>query len=133
VDSTGDPREAIDAAARHRPDVVLLDLSLVARHGDTLLGRLRESAPAARIIVLSSLEDEALIAKALRRGADAHLRKDVFSEELIAAILSDARPPAAGGSAGVGSTGGGANRSLSPREAEILQLIARGESDAEIA
>jgi DNA-binding NarL/FixJ family response regulator len=133
VDSTGDPEEAIEAAARHRPDVVLLDLSLVARHGEPLLARLRESSPAARIIILSSLEDEALIAKALRHGADAHLRKDVFSEELIAAILSDAWPPAAGGPDGTGSTGAGANRSLSPREAEVLQLIARGESDAEIA
>ena len=114
---TGDPGVAVEACARLGPDVVLLDLSFVERYGDRIVRSLREASVGARIIVLSSLEDDAIIAAALRAGAERHLRKDVFREELLAAVRGDA--PRRGAS-------------LSAREIEVLQLVARGCGDAEI-
>jgi DNA-binding NarL/FixJ family response regulator len=117
IAETGAPEAAVEAAARHRPGVVLLDLSLVERHGHALIRRLRASSGGARIVVLSSLEDEGTVGGALRAGAERHLRKDAFREELLAAVRGE--PPARGGS-------------LSAREIEVLQLVARGRGDAEI-
>jgi DNA-binding NarL/FixJ family response regulator len=122
VADTGDPLAAIEAAGRLRPDVVLLDLALVERHGDWLLGRLREGSKGRRIIVLSSLEDEGRVARALRAGADRHLRKDAFGEELIAAIRGE--------SAGQAEARRGAP--LTACERDVLALIAKGRTDAEI-
>jgi DNA-binding NarL/FixJ family response regulator len=128
VAETGDPLAAIDASARLRPDVVLLDLSLVERHGDWVITRLRESLAGGRIIILSSLEDERRIVRALQAGADGHLSKDAFREDLIAAVRGDGAPPGATSVAAPGERAA----ALSAREAEVLQLIARGTSDAEI-
>jgi len=117
VAETGDPQVAVEAAARHRPGVVLLDLSLLQGHDYALIARLRERSGGARILVLSSLEDDAIVDEALRAGAERHLRKDVFREELIAAVRGEAPPRRA---------------RLSAREIEVLLLIARGCGDAEI-
>ena len=114
---TGDPAAAVEACAGLGPDVVLLDLALVERHGDGLVRALREASIGARIIVLSSLEGDAVVASALRAGAERHLRKDVFREELLAAVRGET--PRRG-------------VHLSAREIEVLRLVARGCGDPEI-
>ena len=143
VGEAADGEQAVAAAAEHAPDVILLDLVMPELDGIGALRRLREAAPATRVIVLTSFgEDERLFA-ALRAGAVGYLLKDVEPPELVRAI----RPPHAGQSPlspAVAArvveelaSGGGAGRApaaeLTPRELEVLCLIARGRSNKRIA
>jgi two-component system, NarL family, response regulator LiaR len=143
VGEASDGEEAVAAAAEHAPDVILLDLVMPELDGIGALRRLREAAPAARVIVLTSFgEDERLFA-ALRAGAVGFLLKDVEPPELVRAIRtahagqSPLSPAVAARVVEELASGGGAGRSaadeLTPRELEVLCLIARGRSNKRIA
>ena len=137
-----DGEAAVAEAQRLAPDVVLLDLAMPQLDGIAALPRLREAAPAARVIVLTSFgEDERLFA-ALRAGAAGFLLKDSEPAELVRAIraahagqapLSPAvavrvvEEIAHGGQRPVQAD------ELTPRELEVLSLIARGRSNKRIA
>ena len=141
VGEASDGVEAVAAAAEHAPDVILLDLVMPELDGIGALRRLREVAPAARVIVLTSFgEDERLFA-ALRAGATGYLLKDVEPAELVRGIRtahagqSPLSPAVAARVVEELASGGGAGRAdeLTPRELEVLCLIARGRSNKRIA
>jgi two-component system, NarL family, response regulator LiaR len=142
VAEAADGEAAVAEAWRTAPDVVLLDLAMPRLDGVAALPRLREAAPAARVIVLTSFgEDERLFA-ALRAGAAGFLLKDVEPAELVRAIRTahagQAPLSPAVAARMVEQIAHGGDRTpqvdeLTPRELEVLRLIAGGRSNKRIA
>ena len=141
VGEAADGEEAVTAAQEHAPDVILLDLAMPVLDGIGALRRLRETTPAARVIVLTSFGEDERLFTALRAGATGYLLKDVEPAELVRAIRtahagqSSLSPAVAARVIEELASGGrrGAVDSLTPRELEVLCLIARGRSNKRIA
>jgi NarL family two-component system response regulator LiaR len=137
-----DGEAALAAAERVQPDVVLLDLVMPKVDGVAALRALRERAPEARVIVLTSFGDDDRVFAALRAGAVGYLLKDVEPAELVRAIrtahagqspLSPAVAARVIDELAHGGHRAGAAEELTPRELEVLRLIARGRSNKRIA
>ena len=141
VAEAADGREAVAAAARLTPDVVLLDLAMPELDGVAALGELRERAPAARVIVLTSFGEDDRLFAALRGGAAGFLLKDTEPGDLVRAIRTahaghSPLSPATATRVVEELTRGGRPRAadvLTQRELEVLRLIARGRSNKRIA
>ncbi|HET9996804.1 MAG TPA: response regulator transcription factor [Nocardioides sp.] len=136
VGEAADGDAAIHRTLETRPDVVLMDLNLPRTPGLEATRRIVASAPECSVLVLTMQGDEASVVAALRVGARGYVLKDAGQEQVLAAI----RTVAAGGSiVGPGVTGTGSlagwpgGASLTGRESEVLALVARGASNAEIA
>jgi NarL family two-component system response regulator LiaR len=140
VGEAADGHEALERAAELRPDVVLMDLVMPGLDGISAMRELRSTAPAARVVILTSfLEDERLL-PALRAGAAGYLLKNVEPQELARAIrLADAgeamlHPTVAARLVESLSTGSAAARDeLTPREQDVLRLLGRGYANKRIA
>jgi DNA-binding NarL/FixJ family response regulator len=127
VAEAADGEEAVAAAERVRPDVVLIDLVMPRLDGIEAIRRLREQAPDARAIVLSSFIDDDKLFPAIRAGAAGYLLKDVQPQELVAAI----RTVHDGGALLHPQVAARLLEEmtvapLTPREREVLLLIGRG-------
>lgn len=163
VGEAGDASAAHTAARELQPDVVLLDNHMPGVAGVDAIAGLKEVAPAARILMLTVSENEQDMAEGLRRGADGYLLKTIDTEALCDSIcrvwdgdsvispemmgklvgLLRATPAAAPAlntaarEAAVPNITGPASddaiQQLSPREREILALIAKGASNKHIA
>jgi DNA-binding NarL/FixJ family response regulator len=126
--------EALEQFFELRPDVALVDLRLPDMSGFDLIKKIRDKSPNARIIVLSSHEGDADIQRALEAGAQGYVAKGIVREELLATIRSvhagKRRLPAA-----VAQTLAEhmADEPISPRELEVLSLMAAGKRNKEIA
>jgi DNA-binding NarL/FixJ family response regulator len=138
VAEAADGDGAVAAALRTDPDVVLLDLVMPRLDGLGALARLRETR--ARVIVLTSFGDDDKLFAALRGGAAGYLLKDVEPSELVRAIRSahDGQSPLSPAVATrvveeVAHGGTTAPGELTPRELDVLMLIARGRSNKVIA
>jgi DNA-binding NarL/FixJ family response regulator len=158
VGAAADGDEAVEKATALRPDVVLMDLRMPRCDGVEATRRLRELQPDIKVIVLTTYADDRSVIEALRAGARGYLTKDAGGAEiqkallqvvsgqavidpavqhhLVDAIAVSPPPPAAGQAespatrqASAGALPGG----LTPREAEVLGLIAEGLSNTEIA
>ena len=105
VGEAGDGVEAIEAAARLRPDVVLLDLAMPVMDGLEALPEIRKVSPESRVVVLSGFNARQMSAEALSRGASSYLEKGGIADRLVPHILqlfpddTDARPVTPGGEA----------------------------------
>src|SRR5712691_10687676 len=134
-----DGEEAIDAAVRLRPDVVLMDLVMPRLDGVAAMRALRERVPGARVIVLTSFVDDDKLLPALRSGAAGYLLKNAQPQDLARAV----RAAHAGEAlldpvvaARLVDTLAGDEEPLdrlTPREREVLQLIGRGFPNKRIA
>jgi DNA-binding NarL/FixJ family response regulator len=150
VASASDGEEALALTEQHHPQVVLMDLRMPRLDGIEATRRLRELHPEVRVISLTTYADDESVLGALRAGARGYLTKDASGEDIRAAILAVAAGDAALDPAvqlhvvsalareqGAGATEGGPASELpddlTPREAEVLALIAEGLSNAEIA
>jgi DNA-binding NarL/FixJ family response regulator len=139
VGEAADGEEAIAIAAEHAPDVILLDLVMPRLDGIAALRRLREAAPAARVIVLTSFGEDERLFTALRAGASGYLLKDVEPPELVRSIRTahnggaPLSPAVAARVVEELASGGERADELTPRELEVLCLIARGRSNKRIA
>ena len=134
VGSAGDGDTAVREAIARRPDVVLMDLNLPVTPGLEATRRIVAALPSCGVLVLTMLADDATVLAALRVGARGYLLKEATQEEVLAAI----RSVAAGGAVygpGVALRLLDDHRpgNLTPREAEVMALIARGASNPEIA
>lgn len=146
VDSAADGEQALALAAKHRPDVVLMDLRMPRLDGIEATRALRDQMPDVAVIALTTYADDESVLGALRAGARGYLTKDASGEDIRAAILcvaaGDAALDPAIQSHVVAALAGGEAPSasrpalpdeLTPREAEVLALIAEGLSNDEIA
>jgi two-component system, NarL family, response regulator LiaR len=141
VGEAEDGKEALAAAERLDPDVILLDLVMPRVDGIAALHGLRERSPRSRVIVLTTfLEDDKLL-PAVRAGAAGYLLKDVEPKELVSAIRTVhagealLHPAAAARVMAelVESSRPRPAALLTPRETEVLALIARGQPNKVIA
>ncbi len=86
IGSVGDGRQLLDAAKRHRPDIIVTDISMPGLSGLEVIPHLKAASPETRVIVLTMHEDAELAARALRAGASGFLLKDSAGEELVNAV-----------------------------------------------
>jgi DNA-binding NarL/FixJ family response regulator len=126
--------EAIEAYARLRPDIVLMDLRMPVMDGLTATRAILADDPNARIIVLTTYDGDEDIHRALAAGARGYLLKDMMRTELLNVIRAVARgqrgipaPVAARLAEHTPRIG------LTPRELEVLRLVADGLSNAQVA
>lgn len=143
VAESNNGREVLRLVEQHRPDVVMMDISMPEMNGLEATSRIAHDHPETRVIILSMHESEEYVWQALRAGASGYLLKDADLSELGLAIHKVARgenylSPAVSKHV-LGSyvrRVGGENSSLellSPRQREVLQLIAEGNSTKEMA
>jgi DNA-binding NarL/FixJ family response regulator len=149
--TASDGEEAIALCDEHRPEVVLMDLRMPRLDGIGAIGRLRERHPDVRVIALTTFADDESVLGALRAGARGYLTKDAGAQDIRSAILTVAAgdaalDPAVQRHVVAALAGGSAAQEepsadpayelpdeLTPREAEVLTLIAQGLTNAEIA
>ncbi|MHB8892500.1 MAG: response regulator [Candidatus Limnocylindrales bacterium] len=142
VGEARDGREALAVIATHSPDVVVMDITMPGLNGIQAIAQLRVDRPNVRVIVLSMHDNEEYVRQALRAGAVGYLLKDSTAMELELAV----RSVAAGGSylsPAVSrhvvsdylrrTSAESPSDGLTPRQREILQLIAEGRTNVQIA
>lgn len=145
VGEAADGRETIELAAEHSPDVVVMDIAMPNLNGIEATRRIVEKRPGIGVVILSMHYDESYVLRSIKAGARAYLLKDALKGELIAAI----RAVAEGRSffspkisrvlqedyvEALGCKGGDDSYELlTDREREILQLVAEGKTNKEIA
>jgi len=139
VGTAADGEEALALAARHDPDVVLMDLRMPRMDGIEAIRRLAERGERPRTIALTTYADDSSVLGALRAGARGYLTKDAGAEQIRAAVEAVARGEAALDPAVQHHVLAALTEppelpdGLTPREAEVLALIAEGLTNAEIA
>jgi DNA-binding NarL/FixJ family response regulator len=146
VGAASDGDEAVDLVADLQPDVVLMDLRMPRCDGVEATRRMREHDANVKVLMLTTYADDRSVIDALRAGARGYLTKDAGAEEIQRALeqISEGRPaidPAVqqhllDALSTPSSRAAPAARlpdGLTPREAEVLTLIARGMSNSEIA
>jgi DNA-binding NarL/FixJ family response regulator len=142
VGAAANGEDALRLVAEHRPDIVLMDLRMPHMDGVEATRQVRALYPDIHVVVLTTYSDDASVFAALSAGARGYLTKGAHAQEiartiasvrdgaaqfdpviqrrLLEAVLSERRPPAL-------------PDGLTPREAEVLRLIAGGRSNSEIA
>ena len=136
VGEAGDVAAALEAVERLRPDVLILDLHMPGEPSLPAIARLGASHSRTRVIVLTAQRDPSFAAEALRLGAAGYLPKEAAESQLLEAIRAAVAgevylEPRLG--ARLAAAAGRTPPQLSPREAEVLRLIARGQTNREIA
>ena len=146
VIEAGDGRQALELVTQRRPDIAVLDISMPGLNGLDVVARIVHDSPRTRSIILSMHSTPSYVAQALRAGAVGYLLKDSAAEELALALRAVTRgetylSPAISrqvvegflGRAPAAPDAGGEADVLTPRQREILQLVAEGGSSKEIA
>jgi len=144
VGQAGTAAEALRETLTARPDVVLVDLNIPDRDGIELLGALRAQLPTAKLLVLSGYDDEFRVAEALRAGAQGYLVKTSRIDEVVDGIrrIAVGGAPLSARVAGAvvkamrkptGGEGSSGLEALTPRERQVLRLLAAGVSTRDTA
>jgi len=145
ADAVASGIEGIQRAEELRPDIVLLDLRMPDMGGLEVLQKLRENESAIPVVILTTSNEETDLIKSLRSGAQGYLLKDMEPDELVSALrdiengknvvaqdLTDALARMVQGDTNIADEEGPFSE-LTPREMEILCLLAEGQSNKLIA
>jgi DNA-binding NarL/FixJ family response regulator len=146
VGEASDGAEAIEKAKALRPNVVLMDVRMPKRSGIEAAGAIRDELPDAKILMLTMSDEEADLYEAIKAGASGYLLKEISIEEVPDAIRSvwagQSRISPSMASkllsefAAMSQRGGdnkGAGAQLTPREMQVLKLVAQGLNNKDIA
>jgi len=144
VAEAGDGDEAVTLATEHQPDVVLMDVSMPRTGGVEATRIIRSRLPDVQVVILTMHVDASIVTEAVRAGAAGYLVKDCRTDDIVAlldavasgeaalsadlasSMLTEAQRPDPGPAAA-------SEPLLTPREEEVLQLIAGGSSTTEVA
>lgn len=136
VGEAGSGDEAVTRARELAPDVILMDLRMPGGDGVNAIGRILADRPGTRVIVLTTYETDQDIVRAVEAGAAGYLLKDTSRADLLAAIASAARgetvlsPSVA--TRLVSRMRAPAAETLTRRETQVLELVAKGMTNAEV-
>ena len=147
IGEAADGREALELARNRRPDVVLMDVQMPVMDGIEATRAILADPTTTRVLVLTTFDMDAYVYDAVRAGASGFLLKDATAAELLAAIRTVARGDAilapavtarllaqfTAGAPPASSTLPADLAALTVRELEVTKLIARGQTNAEIA
>jgi two-component system response regulator NreC len=140
VGEASDGREAVELAAQLKPEVVVMDVAMPGLNGIEATRRICESSPRTRVLALSMHRDSVYVREILRAGARGYLLKDAFDADLVSAVRAVARgegfiAPAIADCvlADYRQHVSDPIDLLTAREREVLQLIAEGKTNKEIA
>jgi len=135
-------REAVEKAGQLKPDVAVLDIGMPLLNGVEATRQIRKLSPQTEILILTMHDSDLLVQEVLGAGAHGYILKDDADRNLVAAVDAlrrhkpylSSRVSEAASSALDGPTSDHVSRSrLTPREREIVQLLAEGKSNKEIA
>ena len=139
VAETGDGREALRLVRERKPDIALLDISMPELNGLEVVGRIAHDHPNTRVIIVSMHGDDESVRRALVAGAAGYLLKNSDRRELELALRAVARgdtwlsPSLTKRVVATYMRGASPDAVLTPRQREVLQLVAEGHSNKEIA
>ena len=136
----GDGREAVEKSAKLKPHVAVLDIGMPLLNGVEATRRIRKSSPETEILILTMHESEDLVQQVIEAGARGYILKDDADRILIAAVDAvrnhkpyfSTRVSSAADSNDSSEPPKSSRSRLTPREREILQLLAEGKSNKEI-
>jgi DNA-binding NarL/FixJ family response regulator len=127
-------REAIQQFRAHHPDVTLMDIQMPEMNGLDALIAIRNESPEARIIILTTYAGDAQVMRAIKAGAQGYLLKNALHRELLDTIRAvRAGKKALSAEASYEVAEHAADDALTPAEVRVLQLIAKGNANKEIA
>jgi two-component system response regulator NreC len=143
VGEAADGEEALRLASALRPDIVLMDISMPACGGIEATRRLRELLPDVRVLILTVHDDKSMVQEAIQAGAAGYILKRAAESELVSAIQAVSRGDMyvhlpmtralQAEATAMPSSDQVAAETLTPREIEVLRLIARGHTNRQIA
>ncbi len=146
VGEAADGEEVVRAAARLQPDVVVMDVHMPKMNGIQATEQIKQAFPTTRVLILSAYEDDHYVFPLLDAGADGYLLKTTSGDDLVRAVRAVARgemvldPQIAGkvvrhlrAPAQPAYQTGGMVEALTEREIEILQQVAKGRTNKEVA
>ncbi len=139
VGQASDGDEAVATVLAERPDVVLMDLRMPGCNGDEATARILAREPGIRVLILTTYESDDQILAAIEAGASGYLLKAAPESEILAGLRATARgetalaPSAAAALVRRTTAKAPVGPALSPRELEVLQLVAQGNSNPAIA
>jgi len=134
VGQASNGREAIQQFRAHRPDVVLMDLQMPEMNGLDALMAIRDEAPDARIIVLTTYAGDAQVLRAIKAGARGYLLKSALHRELVETIRAvHVGKKSLSAEVSYELAEHATDDALTPAEVRVLRLIAEGNANKEIA
>jgi DNA-binding NarL/FixJ family response regulator len=138
-----DGRDAVEKAAKYKPDVAILDIGMPLLNGVEAARQIRKASPETEILILTMHESDDLVHQVVEAGARGYILKDEADRALLNAVdaVSQHKPyfstrvssAAEATEADAGESSKAPRSRLTPREREILQLLAEGKSNKEVA
>ena len=138
---SADGRDAVDKALKHQPHIAILDVGMPLLNGVEATRQIRKLAPATEILILTMHESDDLVQQVVEAGARGYILKDEADRVLLDAVHAlsqhkpffSARVSEAAGNIHSSDNAKSSRSRLTPREREILQLLAEGKSNKEVA